>query len=36
VVLPAGDGKREINVLIEVEAGQGGGIEGNVTIEPVQ
>jgi beta-galactosidase len=36
VVLPAGDGKREINVLIEAEAGQGGGIEGNVTIEPVQ
>ncbi|MYN26241.1 beta-galactosidase GalA [Duganella levis] len=36
VVLPAGDGKREINVLIEAEAGQGGGIEGNVTIEPAQ
>jgi beta-galactosidase len=33
VVLPAGAGKREINVLIEAEAGQGGGIEGNVTIE---
>ncbi|WP_229259810.1 beta-galactosidase GalA [Duganella aquatilis] len=33
VVLPAGDGKRELNVLIEAEAGQGSGIEGNVTIE---
>lgn len=36
VALPAGDGKREINVLIESEAGQGGGIEGNVTIEPAR
>ncbi|MYN39888.1 DUF4982 domain-containing protein [Duganella sp. FT109W] len=36
VALPAGDGKREINVLIEAEAGQGGGIEGNVTIEPAR
>ena len=33
VRLPAGAGKREINVLIEAEAGQGSGIEGNVTIE---
>nr|WP_315257625.1 beta-galactosidase GalA [uncultured Duganella sp.] len=34
VTLPAGSGKREINVLIEAEAGQGSGIEGYVTIEP--
>jgi beta-galactosidase len=34
VTLPAGAGKREINVLIEAEPGQGSGIEGNVTIEP--
>ncbi|MRX07240.1 DUF4982 domain-containing protein [Pseudoduganella sp. FT25W] len=33
VALPAGDGKRELNVLIEAEAGQGSGIEGHVTIE---
>jgi beta-galactosidase len=36
VRLPAGAGKREINVLIEAEAGQGSGIEGNVTIEPAK
>ncbi|MYM24121.1 DUF4982 domain-containing protein [Duganella sp. FT135W] len=34
VTLPAGAGKRELNVLIEAEAGQGSGIEGHVTIEP--
>ncbi|WP_229258516.1 beta-galactosidase GalA [Duganella rivi] len=34
VTLPAGAGKREINVLIEAEPGQGSGIEGHVTIEP--
>ncbi|MBV7537041.1 DUF4982 domain-containing protein [Duganella sp. sic0402] len=33
VRLPTGSGKREINVLIEAEAAQGSGIEGNVTIE---
>jgi beta-galactosidase len=31
--LPAGDGKREINVIVEAEAGQTSGIEGHVTIE---
>jgi beta-galactosidase len=36
VVLPAGAGKRELNVLIEAEAGQGSGIEGHVTIEPAK
>lgn len=36
VTLPAGSGKREINVLIEAEAGQGSGIEGYVTIEPAK
>lgn len=36
VGLPAGAGKREINVLIEAEAGQGSGIEGHVTIEPAK
>ncbi|NYE61514.1 beta-galactosidase [Duganella sp. 1224] len=36
VPLPAGAGKREINVLLEAEAGQGVGIEGNVTIEPAR
>ena len=34
VTLPAGVGKRELNVLIEAEPGQGSGIEGYVTIEP--
>ncbi|MHA4867564.1 beta-galactosidase GalA [Duganella sp. PWIR1] len=34
VTLPAGLGKRDLNVLIEAEAGQGSGIEGHVTIEP--
>ena len=34
VVLPAGSGKREINVLIEAAPGQASGIEGQVTIEP--
>jgi len=34
VVLPAGSGKREINVLIEAAPGQASGIEGHVTIEP--
>lgn len=34
VTLPAGSGKRELNVLIEAEPGQGSGIEGHVTIEP--
>jgi beta-galactosidase len=34
VKLPAGAGKREINVLLEAEPGQGSGIEGYVTIEP--
>ncbi|WP_343728950.1 beta-galactosidase GalA [Duganella sp.] len=34
VTLPAGAGKREINVLIEAEPGQASGIEGHVTIEP--
>jgi beta-galactosidase len=34
VTLPAGVGKRELNVLIEAEPGQGSGIEGHVTIEP--
>lgn len=33
VTLPAGAGKRELNVLIEAEPGQGSGIEGHVTIE---
>ena len=32
--LPAGTGKREINVIVEAEPGQGSGIEGHVTIEP--
>ncbi|WP_229262189.1 beta-galactosidase GalA [Duganella guangzhouensis] len=36
VALPAGAGKRELNVLLEAEAGQGVGIEGNVTIEPAR
>lgn len=36
VTLPAGSGKREINVLIEAEAGQASGIEGYVTIEPAK
>lgn len=36
VTLPAGAGKREINVLLEADAGQGVGIEGNVTIEPAR
>jgi len=31
--LPAGAGRREINVIVEAEAGQASGIEGNVTIE---
>ncbi|WP_373988649.1 beta-galactosidase GalA [Duganella sp. BuS-21] len=34
VTLPSGPGKRDINVLIEAEAGQGSGIEGHVTLEP--
>lgn len=34
VTLPAGAGKRDLNVLIEAEPGQGSGIEGHVTIEP--
>ncbi|HWW70181.1 MAG TPA: beta-galactosidase, partial [Duganella sp.] len=33
--LPAGTGKREINVIVEAEPGQGSGIEGHVTIEPL-
>ena len=36
VALPAGAGKREVNVLIEAEPGQGSGIEGHVTIEPAK